>query len=235
MQVNKMKNKTKIIYGSMLLALLLVFPLISAIGVGSPYAGAKMPLKMYPGESKDVLLNLQNFDVDEDMAFKGEILIGGEIAVLEQEDYTVPFESRTVYAKMVVSVPSSASIGDTYQIRYKFKQASFDSPEGGMISMAQGIERGFDVIVVEKPPEPVVDVPVMPEEPQSSGNMMMWIIITVVVVIIVVVVVIIIIKKKKAGAGGVTGTPVTGSKPMPPVKPAAKPDAMAKPAVKPVK
>jgi len=204
-----MKKKSVMI---VLLSLVLLNSiLISAIGVGSPYS-KDLPLEMYAGQEKTVILSLQNYDIDAEITLEGEISSGSEVASLEQTKHTVGFESK-VQVEMTVKVPSSAQIGDSYEIVYSFTQSEGEEGEG-MVAMNQKIERRFKVNIIEKPAEPETT------EPSDQGLGIGWWIAIIVIVIIVLAVIYIVMKGRKgqlAAEGRVpTNAPVKGKmvKPM---------------------
>jgi len=158
--------------------------LVSAIGVGSPYSGSEIPLKMYPGEEKIVLLNLQNPDIEDEITLEGKILESSEIASLEEGSFKVSYQATDVFVKLTVSIPKGTSVGKVYNVGYEFRQIAGGEEEGGMVSFSQGIKRRFDVVVIEKPSEAPVGM--------GTG----WIIL--IIILIVAVIAVIYFVKKKA-------------------------------------
>jgi len=175
---------------SILFSVVILFScyLVSAVGVASTYS-ANDPLNMYPGQEIKVLLTISGED-DVDITLNGEILEGGEIASLEEEVVTVPAGS-TVNDRIEVKVPSDASIGQEYTIRYEFRPPA-EGEEGDVTGAAisSGVVRAFNVIVVE---EPVID-----EEPdaETEGRGYMFTII-IIIILGVIVVLYLMFKKKK--------------------------------------
>jgi len=141
--------KEKILSSFFVLILLIVAIIssINAIGVASSYSGSEFPLEMYPGEEKIVDLELQNWDINEEIVLEGKILQGSEIAFLKESKVKVPYQVKTP-VEMVVKIPKNASIGDRYNVKYEFRQVSGKGE--GMVSFGSGIIRNFDV-VVKKP------------------------------------------------------------------------------------
>ena len=144
---------------SLVLAILLVGAVsVSAFGISAPY-WKQNPLKMYPGEEKDVFFNLQNCPSLLDSCNSGEIsavaslLEGSEIArITSGESYSLPFGSSDTYLKMHISIPSSASIGGSYNV--KFAISSGGSGQGSVV-LGTGYYVDFPVVVVEKTAEAV--------------------------------------------------------------------------------
>ena len=133
MEINK-KDKTMKKNLVMGILVVLILPLISAIGVGSSYTGSKSPLKLLPGEEKTVFLILTNWDSEETVILEGEILKGMDIASLKDSATEVPYQQK-INTEMVVKAPEDAAIGDVYNIEYKFKQLPAEQ-KGGQIFQA---------------------------------------------------------------------------------------------------
>ncbi|MEK6935391.1 MAG: hypothetical protein AABW67_01250 [Nanoarchaeota archaeon] len=119
--------------------------LINALGVVSPYSGSQLSLKVLPGEEKIVNLELQNWDIEEELSVKGTILKGSEIAFLKNESIEVSYQVRTP-VEMLIKIPAKAKVGDKYVVEYEFKQVGGGGE--GMVVFSQGINRNFDVLVV---------------------------------------------------------------------------------------
>jgi hypothetical protein len=170
--------------------LILVLPLVSAIGVGSLYTGSESPLKLIPEEEKIVALELQNWDGVEELTLEGEILKGMDIAKLTDSKINVPYQEKII-TNMVVKAPADAKIGDVYNIEYIFRQVPGEN-NGGMVSFTQSITRNFDVVIVS---EEVIE----PGQPVATTSTISNTTITLLVVGVVLVIIIIwfLVKKKK--------------------------------------
>lgn len=180
-----MVNKKYKMIGNFLLLGVLILVLtsfVNAIGVGSGYS-VDMPLKMYPGEERSVILSLANIDIEGEIFLEGRILEGSEIASLDSGSYGVLYNVETS-AKMNVKVPKDASMGQEYLIRYKFVQVSGGGGEG--VTFSQSIERVMKVIVVEKPAEPIPAPTEEPTKTTAGSTAWVWVLVGIVVVVIVV-------------------------------------------------
>jgi hypothetical protein len=156
---------------------------VLAFGISSPHWRSN-PLEMYPGETKDISFNLQNCpalleDCDkEDVNVILSFLEGEEIAeVRGGSEYLVPYGSANTNIILRVSVPESASVGDSYNV--KFSVTSAPKGEGGNVQLGVKYNVDFPVEVGEE----------SFEQPQvsgeGSGNLIWWIVGIVVVVLII--------------------------------------------------
>ena len=158
--------------GFILLISLFFINLINGLGVGAPYS-AGIPLEMYAGEEKVIELVLFNFDNEENVVMKGELLSGNEIAVLDTKEYVVPYQSENVFVEMIVKIPENTNTGAEYNIQYKFKQVGGEGE--GMVVFSQGIKRSFDVVILGK----------IAEEKPTSFLLLFFIILLVILIIVV--------------------------------------------------
>jgi hypothetical protein len=167
--------------------MLFIFTLgVNALGIGSPYS-VDSPLKMYAGETKIVMLSLQNSDTEGKVTLKGTITEGNDIASLDKENYAVYYKEETL-AKMEIKIPEASKVGDKYTIKYEFLQTSSEN-ENGMVQMGRKIDRSFDVVVSEKSDQEV------PNQSSQKSNLIIWIIASVLVIIIIIVAVLLFFKK----------------------------------------
>jgi len=174
-----------------LIALLLLSPLVSAFGVTAPYWDDN-PLIMYPGQTRDFALTLQNMVGNEDMVLKAELVTGAEIATLvdEELEYLVPFGRKDIKVNLRVEIPEDAPFDKEYSIGVSFKQILED--EGKMVQMAGGVGKYVPVIVKSEsevlPEEEEIPIP---EEEKGFPTA------TVVLLLVIVVILGYIIFKKK--------------------------------------
>lgn len=159
-----MINKNFIALGMVLFGL----SMVSAFGVSTPYWDEN-PLRLAPGESMDVELNLQNMAGNAgDTTLRAEMTDnGGGVATLMDSnlDYFVPFGSDDIIMKVRVSVPFDVAQGGVRDVVISFTQVAAE--EAGMVSVSGGFTTKFPVFVVTssesvlyQPPKPEVEVPV---------------------------------------------------------------------------
>jgi len=184
----KIMNKKYFIGILGILVLVIACYSVSAIAVAFRYSYEK-PMEIYPGETQEIMVGLQNPEFEEGIVLKGSLLAGSEVASLEEGPFTVPYGGETL-SKMTIRIPSNAAIGQEYEVRYEFVQQVSEST--GMITMGQTISTGFKIKVVERPPEPE-EIP----EPKEEGGTG-WIVLIAVLVLVIIVVVYLIYKSKRA-------------------------------------
>jgi hypothetical protein len=179
-------NKRELMFlGCFILITILLFfvNLVNAIGVAAPYSGSELPLEMYAGEERIVGLELQNWDIEGDIVFNGTILSGREIASLVDGEVNVPYQVKTP-TEMIVKIPKGAKVGDVYNIQYEFKQIGGEGE--GMVVFSQGIERNFDVNIIEKP---------RTDLGKEIG--IIWMILGVVLIVILIVIIWFVVKSRR--------------------------------------
>lgn len=143
-----MVNKTKLIIFSIILLVTLSY-FVNAFGVSSPYWDEN-PLYLQPGETKEIVMILQNMVGGEDITMIGNLNSGNEIAKITDESltYEVPLGVSNVPVHLRITMPSNAKPGDEWQVGIEFKTIA---PNTGGVSIGGAISKGFKVIVPEKP------------------------------------------------------------------------------------
>lgn len=147
-----MENKKIGIFATGILLGIFMLSSIMAFGVAIPYWDSPewYPLKLAQGESKIVVLTLQNTG-DEDMTFRATITSGSEIATLidENTDYFVPSGEINKQVSINVEIPTDLEIGSpNTTISVSFQQINPNANGGGIISLATGIVASFPVEIV---------------------------------------------------------------------------------------
>ena len=106
----------------LLMCVILSFNVLG-FGVSSPYFSDN-PLILQPGESRDVVLTMQNLaGATEDLQVKAEIVDGNNIAEIIDEDviYDVPAGADDVKTNLEVTMPEDANPGDEWNVAVEFK------------------------------------------------------------------------------------------------------------------
>jgi hypothetical protein len=125
----------------------LVFSLqvVSAAGAGTYYS-KNNPLKMYPGQEKEIILYLQNAKGDTDLIFETNLVDGSEIAeIVSGNVYEVPFGTVDKNVVLNINVPEDSGVGQEYKLVVEFRQISAGVSEGMV-----GIVTGFDALIPVK-------------------------------------------------------------------------------------
>lgn len=182
-----MVNKFKFGFAGILLVLVLSIISVSAIGAG----GMPEFVEISPGQTIDKTLSLQNLPVGEgDLAFKIMVDKGSEyISIIDDEVDVLDGEIKE--ARIKISVPESANVGDVYNIKIDFKTFPISSTSsessGTAVQFSLGTSLSFDVKVVE------------PLEETPSGISTTWIIIGIIVILLAIIIFWIMKKNKSSG------------------------------------
>ena len=130
------------------LFVLLFGSFVSAFGVSAPYWGDN-PLYLSPGQTKEVVLGLQNLAGEpQDLIVEITLLDGGDIAVLQgNTTIALPFGSDNVPVPVTIFVPDTAENGDTWTVTLNFQTFVAEEVQDGTIQFNTGVQKSFDVIV----------------------------------------------------------------------------------------
>ena len=143
----------------MKLLLPLIISLISiqsvfAFGISSPYHKDN-PLEMYPGQTKDVMFNLQNCPSLGDYCEKEDVNVvvsfeeGNEIAeIISGLEYNVPYGTADTNIILKVSIPEDGNVGDSYNVKFSIGAAP-SGEEGGNVQLGVRYNVDFPVNVAE--------------------------------------------------------------------------------------
>ncbi len=159
--------------------LIMMVSLVNAFGVSTAYWDDN-PLKIAPGESKIVVLGLQNKVGTEDVTLKAKLTSDGEgIATLTDAnlEYFVPLGGGNSVT-IQIEVPEDADKGITHTITVSFTQVA--SGEGGMVRLTGGIVSKFPVEIVGEEESELYD----PEAKKGLSGFWMIVIALVAVLII---------------------------------------------------
>jgi hypothetical protein len=184
-----------------LLAILLLIPLVSAFGISSPYWDDN-PLIMYPGQTRDFDLTLQNMVEEETLNIKATIVQGSEIANLLDEDgiYEVPYRMKNIPVSIEIKIPQNAIDSEEYIISIEFRKAPAD--DGKMVQMASGIQKSVPILIKteadaqKQEPKPTPEF-IAKEEPADSMESDILIKIGIGFLIVIIIMIFMAIMKKK--------------------------------------
>lgn len=186
-------TKNKKFIGKLFLSIIAIFifvSLVNALGLSQDYHDGN-PLKVGPGESKEVMFGrFQNPD-NTDVTLKLELVEGGDIAELTGNNlgnFVIPAGNLATPLNIKVSIPEEVPEGTKYNVVVKY--ADITSKGGtGMITMTQAFTSSMPILV-EKPKPAEIEKP-------SAGSLMMWSIIIIVLIIIIAVVVYFLMRKPR--------------------------------------
>jgi len=184
-----MINKKKSIVGaSSLLLLLLVFGLVSAGGVATPY-WKDNPLKMYPGESTTVALILQN-EGDANLVYEATVIADGQGIATFSEDlsYLVPAKAYDIRVPVKIDVPLDFAYGGEHTIEVQFRPVT--TSDDGMIGFGTVFTTGFPVQVVTETESTFYKAP-----PKEKGMEPIWYIVIALLLLILILLAFILRKK----------------------------------------
>lgn len=154
---------------------------VLAFAVSSQWSTSN-PIKMFPGESIEIIVILQNEPGPDDIIAKAAITEGGDIAKLVDPDkeYSVPIGERTEL-KIRITIPETIEIGGTRNIKLSLTTLAGTAP--GSLGFGTGIDKIISVNVIKEP------------EPETKN--FLWVIYLIVGILIVVALIIIMVKKRK--------------------------------------
>lgn len=178
-----------------IISLALVFLLVGtgsafALGVSTPYWDDH-PLKMYPGQVKEISFLLVNKVGNPTAnAFVSLDESAGVAEITSGSEYSVPAEARDVNVVLEISIPASASIGNNYDIKFSVKSVA-EEGQGGNIQLGVGYIVNFPINVVSEAEAtatttttPVNDTSTS-EGTSGAGTLISWIIAVIIIIAII--------------------------------------------------
>jgi len=158
MKQPKYKTYGQIMFITILLVILSLN--VAAFGIVMPYWEGR-PLTMEPGETKDVIVTLQNVG-DDDMTVEVKLNSGSEIARITDKSltYIIPKGNTDTRINMKVSIPQGEPRGSEHVVGISVKDIGIKG--SGMVQLTNSISKSFNVVVnnVPTPPTPkAVEIP----------------------------------------------------------------------------
>ena len=178
-----MTNKNIYLGMVFLVGLFLLIGNISAFAVSSQY-WKEAPVVIYPGETKEIYVVLQNMAGEEDINVRGIIIEGSEIATLIDSSgiYSVAVGTRkNVYIR--VAVPEDTTIPSNYSLILSF--VAGPAGETQTLGLGSGIEKIIPILIVKEP------------EKEMELKLSPWLYIILALIVVLIVIITIILKKKK--------------------------------------
>jgi len=147
---------------------------VLALGVSSPY-WKNNPLEISPGETKEVSFTLTNSPTAETATAFVNLVDGAGVAeIISGKEYTVTPGTTSTKVILKMSVPETAIVGTTYEVKFSVKGAPSD--EEGTVQLIMGYNVDFPVKVVEQSQE-------QPEE-STGTSWIFWVIIIAIIILI---------------------------------------------------
>ena len=128
---------------------ILLSGIVSSFAVSSQY-WKENPVKLYPGETKEVYIVLQNMVGEGDINVRGVITEGSDIAKIIDESniYSIPFGEK-INVNLRISIPLEAELSGEYKVSISFTTLSF--AEGGPLGIGSGVQKDIPVVVIAEP------------------------------------------------------------------------------------
>ena len=192
-----MDNSNKLITIIIILAVLSI-NIVVALGVNSPYWNEN-PLKMYAGETKEVIFPLANSVNEPTTEATVSLTKGGEITeIISGEKYTVSPGENNENIILRITIPENAEVGDNYTSG--FKVLYIPAGEGGNVKLNVEYNVDFPVQVVSQADATSTTNPDISNT--NLGNLRtispyIIIIISIIAILIIIAVVIFILFKRK--------------------------------------
>jgi hypothetical protein len=156
---------------------------VSGFGVSISYS-MQDPLRLYSGQSVDVIVVLQSLIDEGNLTVVPEILQGQDIVKItdSSKEYNI-LSNQPVGAEvhLKVSIPDNIIIGKEYTVKLLFRDIT--KRQGGMVGVSTSIGASFNVSVIEKPE-------VIKEEVKISKSIIIAIIVFLIILIIIVIIII---------------------------------------------
>lgn len=177
--INKKKRVMQVFLVNVILIMILC-PLISALAFSSYYQTAQ-PVRVAPGEERDVVIgNLQNSG-EKDITVKITLLEDAGIATLIDDEIIVPAGATNGAVTLRISIPEDISEGTPYSLKMNLKELSLE--EDAMVAVSNSQTLSIPVLAEEQP-LPVSDATA---EKVSSGASTIWYWIIAIIILIAIV------------------------------------------------
>lgn len=139
-----MKNKTLFITG-ILLALTLLGNFVSAFGTSYIF---DRPLKLYPGQTRNIYVTLQNNNDPNPIIAVAEMTQEVKVAKMTDglDNFVVPYH-QPVQVNLSFTAPPDAEVGDMYRVELRFIPQATETGGMGIVFLTGS---NIDVLIVEK-------------------------------------------------------------------------------------
>ena len=149
-----MKSKKMVVGKEVLIGLIVLICIsnISAFAISSEY-WRENPLRLYPGESKEFSLVLQNLGGTSDLNLRANVISGYNVLKVADPSniYTVPAGQKG-QANFIATVPSDSKPGKVYSVQIDFLEVK-DS-KSGEFGFGTSIGQSFDIVTLSAVEQP---------------------------------------------------------------------------------
>ena len=182
-----MGNSNKLI--SAIILAVLSLNLAATLGVNAPYWQGT-PLKMYPGETREVFFSLVNGVNEPTTEASVSLTKGDDIAeVIGENKYTVNPGENEGGVILGISIPNTAEIGDNYTVG--FKVSYIPSGGEGNVKLNVGYDVDFPIEVVsQEDASSTLDVP------STISKSIIYITIAIIVIVLLIGIIILFLKRR---------------------------------------
>ena len=173
-----------------IMSVLIITGFVSAFGVSLPPIEGS--LKLYPGQSTEILIGLQSSSDEGSLTIVPEISEGRKIAEITdrtKEYQVIANQQIGAEVHLRLSIPEDAVVGREYNIRLLFSDRT--KRESGMVGVGVSITTPINVLVVENPE--AIKKEALKEEISTTKSTITGIIILLVIIIIVILAIIAVI------------------------------------------
>ena len=182
-----MRNNNLIIFGIIFGIFLISLSFVSAFAVSSQY-WKENPVSLYPGQSTDIYVDLQNVGGEEDLTATVTITQGSDIAEIIDESnvYFVPIGER-IPVNIRITIPSDTEINGDYTVTLSVTASA--SSSGGPLGLGSGVEKEIPVKIIEKPKTKGIS---------QNGELTWWVYVIIIAILIALIIIILVLIKKRS-------------------------------------
>ena len=186
-----MGNSNKLIL--MGITMILSIGIVVALGVNSPY-WQDNPLKMYPGESQNVVFSLVNGINEPTTEASVTLIEGSEIAeITSGEKYVVNPGEKDKNIILNIKIPANAPIESNYSVKFVVRYSPQGDEGNVKLDVEYNVNFPVEVVGLENASSTNQPTPIKGEENNTTLFILLFIIL---LVIIIIVIIFIIIKRR---------------------------------------
>jgi hypothetical protein len=166
---------------------LLSINFVLALGVSSPYWNTN-PLKMAPGETRQVEFTLVNGDAETIEVVASLEEDAGIAEIIGNDEYLVEPGATDSKVALRISIPKNVNVGDFYDVEFSVRSTS---DEEGTVQLDLKYDVKFPVQVVEKS-----EVPLGPQTKIKKIGKIIWFVFIALIIGLAILIIYLIARKK---------------------------------------